>query len=74
MIPGPITRIPSVTACPRDYARHSIATSAEKFSTSRPPPRHGLEFAIAASRDAIEKAASRLQTAVNPVMAKWTSH
>jgi hypothetical protein len=75
MIPRPIiTRIPSVTAYPRDYARHGIVTSAEKFSTSKPPPRHGLEFAIAASRDAIEKAASSLQTAVNPAMAKWTSH
>jgi hypothetical protein len=37
-------------------------------------PRPDFEFAIAASRDAIEKAASSLQTAVNPAMAKWTSH
>jgi hypothetical protein len=65
---------PFASGIPRDYARHSIVTSAEKYGTSKRPPRHGLEFAIAASRAAIEKAASRLQTAVNPAMAKWTSH
>jgi hypothetical protein len=75
MIPRPIiTRIPSLMAYPKDVARYGIVTSAEKFSTSKRPPRHGLEFAIAASRAAIEKAASGLQTAVNPAMAKWTSH
>jgi hypothetical protein len=57
-------------------SQHTIAASAtaEKFSASKPRPRQGLEIAIAAVRTAIEKAASSLQTAVNPAMAKWKSN